>query len=121
MRKAEKSFNRPSEPTTILGGEAALGPYGRRSLRCPDFTRRLPSKVHSPNARSTPYCAIPLKHEVPRACACSQFMLYLRSTSSEESMWEPGHEPWNKGKLVGQKLPLKQREIWSIRVRLQLA
>lgn len=29
--------------------------------------------------------------------------------------------PWNKGKLVGQKLPLKQREIWSIRVRLQLA
>lgn len=29
--------------------------------------------------------------------------------------------PWNKGKLVGQKLPLKQRDIWSIRVRLQLA
>src|SRR5688572_7370190 len=31
------------------------------------------------------------------------------------------YTPWNKGKLVGQKLPLKQREIWSIRVRLQLA
>jgi integrase len=31
------------------------------------------------------------------------------------------YAPWNKGKLVGQKLPLKQREIWSIRVRLQLA
>jgi integrase len=29
--------------------------------------------------------------------------------------------PWNKGKLVGQKAPLKQREIWAIRVRLQLA
>jgi len=29
--------------------------------------------------------------------------------------------PWNKGKLVGQKLPLKLREIWSIRIRLQLA
>ena len=28
--------------------------------------------------------------------------------------------PWNKGKLVGQKAPLKQREIWAIRVRLQL-
>jgi len=27
--------------------------------------------------------------------------------------------PWNKGKLVGQKLPLKL--IWAIRVRLQLA
>ena len=36
-------------------------------------------------------------------------------------MFEPGHEPWNQGKLVGQKLPLKQKEIWSIRVRLQLA
>jgi integrase len=29
--------------------------------------------------------------------------------------------PWNKGKHVGQKAPLKQREIWAIRVRLQLA
>jgi len=29
--------------------------------------------------------------------------------------------PWNKGKLVGQKAPLKQREIWAIRIRLQLA
>jgi integrase len=31
------------------------------------------------------------------------------------------HMPWNKGKLVGQKTPLKLSEIWSIRVRLQLA
>jgi len=29
--------------------------------------------------------------------------------------------PWNKGKLVGQKLPLKLKEIWAVRVRLQLA
>ena len=28
--------------------------------------------------------------------------------------------PWNKGRLVGQKAPLKLREIWAIRVRLQL-
>jgi len=28
--------------------------------------------------------------------------------------------PWNKGKLVGQKAPLRLREIWAIRVRLQL-
>ena len=27
---------------------------------------------------------------------------------------------WNLGKLVGQKAPLKLKEIWSIRVRLQL-
>lgn len=33
-----------------------------------------------------------------------------------------GHrEPWNKGKLVGQKSPLKLKDIWAIRVRLQLA
>ena len=30
------------------------------------------------------------------------------------------HVPWNKGKLVGQKPPLKLREIWSIRIRLQM-
>jgi len=27
---------------------------------------------------------------------------------------------WNKGKLVGQKAPLRLRDIWAIRVRLQL-
>ena len=31
------------------------------------------------------------------------------------------HEPWNKGKLVGQKAPLRLKEIWGIRIRLQLA
>ena len=30
-------------------------------------------------------------------------------------------EPWNKGKIIGQKPPLKLREIWAIRIRLQLA
>jgi integrase len=28
--------------------------------------------------------------------------------------------PWNKGKLTGQKPPLKLKEIWAIRIRLQL-
>lgn len=28
--------------------------------------------------------------------------------------------PWNKDKLVGQKLPLKLKDIWAIRTRLQL-
>jgi integrase len=28
--------------------------------------------------------------------------------------------PWNRGKLVGQKTPLKLKEIWAIRVRLQV-
>ena len=33
----------------------------------------------------------------------------------------PHREPWNKGKIVGQKAPLKQKDIWAIRVRLQLS
>ena len=33
----------------------------------------------------------------------------------------PTKEPWNKGKLVGQKPPLKLKEIWAIRIRLQLS
>ncbi len=29
-------------------------------------------------------------------------------------------EPWNKGKIVGQKAPFKVKEIWALRVRLQM-
>ena len=29
-------------------------------------------------------------------------------------------EPWNKGKIVGQKAPFKPKDIWSLRVRLQM-
>lgn len=36
-------------------------------------------------------------------------------------MKNPKKVPWNKGKLIGQKLPFKPKEIWAIRVRLQLA
>lgn len=28
-------------------------------------------------------------------------------------------EPWNKGKIIGQKAPLKPRDIWGIRQRFQ--
>ena len=30
-------------------------------------------------------------------------------------------KPWNKGKLAGQKSPLKLKDVWAIRIRLQLA
>ena len=30
-------------------------------------------------------------------------------------------EAWNKGKLVGQKPPLKPKDIWAIRIYLQNA
>ena len=31
----------------------------------------------------------------------------------------PTWEPWNKGKLVGQKPSLKPKDIWAIRIHLQ--
>jgi len=39
--------------------------------------------------------------------------MFHRSNSNPPSV------PWNKGKLMGQKLPLTMQEIWSIRMRLQ--
>jgi len=33
----------------------------------------------------------------------------------------PTRVPWNKGRLTGQKPPLKLKEIWAIRVRSQLS
>jgi len=38
---------------------------------------------------------------------------------NELTIYHP-KEPWNKNKLVGQKLPLKLQQIWAIRVRLEL-
>lgn len=32
-----------------------------------------------------------------------------------------GRAPWNKGRIAGQKPPLKRNEIWAIRVRLQFS
>ena len=29
-------------------------------------------------------------------------------------------EPWNKGKIVGQKTPFKLKDIWALRVRFQM-
>lgn len=31
------------------------------------------------------------------------------------------NEPWNKGMIIGPKLPLKLKEVWAIRVRLQIS
>ena len=38
----------------------------------------------------------------------------------DQSVSTSHREPWNKGRLVGQKAPLRVRDIWAIRVRLQL-
>lgn len=44
-------------------------------------------------------------------------MLLLNSQSAASGQ----HEPWNKGKLIGQKPPLQPKHVWTIRTRLQLA
>ena len=37
------------------------------------------------------------------------------------SVANPAHrEPWNKGKIVGQKAPFKLKDIWALRVRFQM-
>jgi hypothetical protein len=32
----------------------------------------------------------------------------------------PKLRPWNKGKLIGQKQPLRPKHVWSIRTKLQV-
>ena len=41
---------------------------------------------------------------------------------SESHIQQQEHRqaPWNKGRLVGQKRPLKPKEVWNIRARLQI-
>lgn len=41
--------------------------------------------------------------------------MYCKTNSNHPNV------PWNKGKLVGQKLPLSMQQIWSIRMRLESA
>jgi len=38
----------------------------------------------------------------------------------ERAPASPGHLPWNKGKLSGAKAPLRPKDVWSIRSKLQL-
>ena len=40
-------------------------------------------------------------------------------TESHSSLL-PRNVPWNKGRLTGQKRPLRPKDVWAIRVRLQL-
>ena len=40
------------------------------------------------------------------------------SSTTEEVI--PKHVPWNKGKIVGAKPPLRPNHVWSIRTKLQV-
>jgi len=41
-------------------------------------------------------------------------------TQAQTTSAKPLREPWNKGKLIGQKPPLRAKHVWSIRTRLQM-
>jgi integrase len=41
-------------------------------------------------------------------------------SESKTQQQDRRHSPWNKGLLVGQKRPLKPKEVWNIRARLQI-
>src|SRR5919198_6181360 len=41
-------------------------------------------------------------------------------TQAQTTSSAPRREPWNKGKLIGQKPPLRPKHVWSIRTRLQM-
>lgn len=43
------------------------------------------------------------------------------NTEPTFSLNRTNHIPWNKNKLIGQKPPLKLKEVWTLRIRLQLA
>jgi integrase len=42
------------------------------------------------------------------------------SMTTESTIASRQHTPWNKGRLIGQKRPLKPKDVWTIRVRLQM-
>jgi hypothetical protein len=45
----------------------------------------------------------------------------MKEPIMESTTVDTVREPWNKGKLMGQKTPFKLKEIWAIRIRLQIA
>lgn len=49
-----------------------------------------------------------------RRAKCASCVLFKRAHMRNRNAW-------NKGRLLGQKPPLKPKEIWSIRIRLRLA
>ena len=41
-------------------------------------------------------------------------------SAETQSRGNRSHVVWNKGRLIGQKQPLRPKEVWAIRVRLQM-
>ena len=61
-------------------------------------------------------------------CFLSSILEGFASIPSDFTLWflkkSGGHHgkttAWNKGRIIGQKAPLKQQEIWAIRTRLEI-
>jgi integrase len=43
-----------------------------------------------------------------------------KTMTTENSIPARQRSPWNRGRLIGQKRPLKPKDVWTIRVRLQM-
>jgi len=50
----------------------------------------------------------------------SSIMQHSQTQNISENSSTPRRVGWNKGKLLGQKPPLKPKEIWAIRPHLEL-
>ena len=40
--------------------------------------------------------------------------------NANSALSAPKRTPWNKGKLIGAKPPLRQKHVWAIRTKLQI-
>jgi integrase len=49
-----------------------------------------------------------------------ELLYFFKEFIMESTCTVKTSNPWNKGKIVGQKTPFKLKEIWAIRIRLQL-
>ena len=74
-----------------------------------------------PAVRHRPDRALTLaeREEISRALMAGQSIRFVAARLSIQPFGRPT-VPWNRGRLIGQKLPLKLRDIFGIRVRLQL-
>ena len=109
---------------------------GADRLRSPTGSARslarngMPAFVQTPvlpetspvNSSARPVCAVALQRPVLWTRAMRWSGRAWRSTMPIEinSNSNPLRAPWNKGRLVGQKRPLRPKEVWAIRVRLQI-
>jgi hypothetical protein len=61
-----------------------------------------------------------LQFAIPGNLTTVEFHSLSRRFSMEDIPASTSKVPWNKGKIVGQKAPLRLKDIWAIRIRLQL-